>query len=116
MNNSINTPAEQEAFTPKLASIHFHIETVLIPYILVQGKAIRFTNVVFTNKSSGDEKLLVVTPKGKYLFLEIGYEPDCDGAFYWNRLSEEAISLEDYDVNDNCYWDSKELFKTLNLL
>lgn len=107
---------KNQTFTPQLASLHFHIETVQIPFVLVQGKAIRFTNIVFLNKSSGDEKLLVVTPKGKYLFLEIGYEPDYDGAFCWTSFSEEPISLEDYDVNDNYYWNSKELTKTLHLL
>lgn len=102
--------------SPEQARNNYSVEICELPFMLVDNRAIRFTNIIFTDKGSGNEIYLVVTPKYKYLFLEIGYEPDCDGAYNWSHIQEESILIDCYDVNDSMYWNSKELFKILQSL
>ena len=103
-------------FNPEQARAKFFDSSLKTPFVLVGDKAIRFTNVIFTEGSTGNDWYLVVNPKGKYLFLVVGYEPDCDGSYYWSTFTNESISLNDFDVNSEYYWNGTELFKLLQIL
>lgn len=60
----------------------FMIENIFFP-ILINSELIQFTNVVLEN-GNGDAFYLVLIG-GKYQFFKIGYEPDCDGAYYYGH-------------------------------
>lgn len=102
--------------TPRLTQLYYRVESNDIPYILVNGRLIRFTNVLFTEKGGESEIYLVVNPDGEYMFLEVGYESDSDGSFHWSKFLDKTISLRDYNVNSEVRWDAIDLFHMLNRL
>lgn len=59
-------------------------EKIFFP-ILIGKDLIQFTNCVLVSKGSGDSYHLVIV-NNKYEIFHIGYEPDCDGAYYFGGL------------------------------
>lgn len=91
----------------------FMIENIFFP-ILVKNELMQFTNVVLEN-SNGDSFYLVLI-NGKYQFFKIGFEPDCDGAYYYAHnvdFLEVVKYINEYKVSE-CY--TKGLLNDLNKL
>jgi hypothetical protein len=88
-------------------------ENIFYP-ILIGKNLIQFTNIVFISNGSGDSYYLVLI-SGKYQFFKIGFEPDCDGAYYYGHevaFLEVINYINDFQVVE-CYTDSllKDLTK-----
>lgn len=81
--------------------------------ILIGKNLIQFTDIVLISKGSGDSYYLVLI-NGKYQFFKIGYEPDCDGAYYYGHtvaFLEVIRYIEDFEVVE-CY--TSDLLKELD--
>lgn len=60
--------------------LNFCVERVFLP-VFIDDKKVKFTNVLFHEKSSGDDYFLILVGNS-YKLLSYSYEPDCDGAYY----------------------------------
>lgn len=89
----------------------------MIP-IFFDNKIITFTTFSMCEKSSGDEFILCKDIKGKYIFLKLFVDHDCDGTFYHAYFIDKKDSFEiDYfDVNTDTYYNEKNLCNILNHL
>jgi hypothetical protein len=87
------------------------IEKICFP-IIINNKVVQFTQYVLTSNGSGDDYFLVIV-NGKYQFFKYGYEPDCDGAYYYGYLvdlSDVLNYIEDFKIN-TCY--DKDVYQML---
>lgn len=93
----------------------FSPETNIFPTV-IDDKIIYFTNIMLTDKGSGDDIYLIKDLEGNYSLFKTGYEPDCDGSYYFGHTIEEINNLNDYTVC-NHFWINKEmLWELSNLL
>ena len=91
--------------------VNYHsIEEVFLP-VFIDGQKVQFTNINFHELSSGDEYYLIIVGD-KYKFLKYGYEPDCDGGYYFHYIVDlfDTRSKE-YEMYSNLY--SKNIFEIL---
>lgn len=86
-------------------------EKIFFP-ILIGKDLIQFTNCVLVAKGSGDSYHLVIV-NNKYQFFKVGFEPDCDGAYYYGylvSLTDCLAFIDDYNIIYNC---TNQLLKEL---
>ena len=81
--------------------------------ILIREDLIQFTDTEFISKGSGDSYYLVLI-NGKYLFFKVGFEPDCDGAYYYGHtvaFTDVVNYSEDFQIRETF---TKALLEDLN--
>jgi len=79
------------------------IENIFYP-TLINSSLVQFTNYQLISNGSGDSYYLVKVD-GKYMFFKIGFEPDCNEAYYYGHLVcllDVLTYIDNYEVNI-CY-------------
>ena len=91
------------------------IEPLYAPFMLINNKLVKFTNVMLQDNATGDEFYIMLTKQGKIKILKTCVDIDCDGIFYhaWfvDILKDE---LQDYSVNTNFYKITNDLLILLH--
>lgn len=75
-------------------------ETINMPFILFDGKAFKFTNILVSDKHNGDEYWLVEHKNGKYSFLKMLIDHDCDGTFYSSYFYSDDLNSDDVIIEN----------------
>jgi hypothetical protein len=88
----------------------------MIP-IFFDNKVVTFTTFSMFEKCSGDEFILCKV-KGKYIFLKLFVDHDCDGTFYHAYFIDrkDEFDLNDFDINTDTYYNEKYFCNILNHL
>ena len=80
-------------------------EKMTMPTIFLNNKVFKLFATIAQEKSSGDEYLIAEPIKGECFLIKIGWEPDCDGSYYYTYFVEDfEIETEDFDIfESDCF-------------
>lgn len=74
-------------------------EKMVMPTIFYDNKLFKLLAITAMEKSSGKQYFLAQTINNKYHLLELGYEPDCDGGYYYTYFIEDfEMDTEDFEI------------------
>lgn len=78
------------------------IEELRSPFMLINYKLVKFTNIKFICNMSGDEFYVMFTKQGKIKVLKTSVDFDCDGTFYYSDfVNINSDSINNYTVNEH---------------
>lgn len=73
-------------------------EKMIMPTIFYNNKLFKLFTIAAIEKSSGDQYFLAETTENECFIINIGYEPDCDGGYYYTYFVEDfEIETEDFE-------------------
>lgn len=86
--------------------------------VFFDKKIITFTTFYMYDTSSGDEFILCKDINGKYVFLNLFVDHDCNGTFYHAYFIDQKddFDIDSFDVNTDTYYSVKEFCNILNHL
>ena len=61
---------------------NLEIEEIRTPFMLIDNKLVKFTNIKLVCNCSGDEFFIMFTKQNKLKVLKTSVDFDCDGTFY----------------------------------